>query len=182
MCNHPSHIWEAVVNSFWRMHKWKGTLLDCTLVAENHALTYCANRLHNWYTCPNKPFATSHACFSLRKSCKSHTMLTLLYVRTALAFTTKSSPAAFLQFIDAWCGLVVRPITATSRVVSNNVLEVIGWPYLRLDQKCLSRLVEYEWRHRRGPFLVLPRAPPPTLNPPLWMVLVKLINYVCRFR
>jgi len=128
-----SYIWEAVVNSFLTYVQKAKTLstLDCTLVAENHASTYWAKsyRLHNWYNCPNEPFATSHACFLLRKSRKSHTVLTLLYVRTVLAFTTKSSSTALLQSVDTWRGLVVRPITATSCVVSNHVLYVIGLRY-----------------------------------------------------
>ena len=72
-------------------------------------------RLHNWYNCPNKPFATSHeqACFSLQKSRKSRTML------TALTFTAKSTSAAYCTSPNRDAdvhGLVVRPITATSRV------------------------------------------------------------------
>ena len=72
-------------------------------------------RLHNWYNCPSKPFATSHAytCFLLWKSHKSRTML------TALTFTAKSTSAAHCTSPtrDAEVhGLVVRPITATSRV------------------------------------------------------------------
>jgi len=70
-------------------------------------------RLHNWYNCPSKPFATSHACFSLRKSRKSHTML------TALTLTAKSTSAAYCTSPTRDVqvrGLVVRPITATIRV------------------------------------------------------------------
>jgi len=72
-------------------------------------------RLHNWYNCPSKPFATSHAhaCFSLRKSRKSRTMI------TALTFTAKSTSAAYCtsptRDVEVH-GLVVRPITATSRI------------------------------------------------------------------
>jgi len=40
------------------------------------------------------------------------------------------------------------------------------WPYLRLEQKCLSRLAEYGVVIKGPPFLVLPRALP-ILNPPL---------------
>jgi len=36
---------------------------------------------------------------------------------------------------------------------------ILGWPYLRLYQKCLSRLAEYDDVIRGPPFLVLPRAP-----------------------
>ena len=47
--------------------------------------------------------------------------------------------AAFLLFIHAWRALVMRPITATSRVVSNHVLYVIGhtiqWCKVRLRYK-----------------------------------------------
>jgi len=72
-----------------------------TYRAESCMLQYWCNRL-------NKPFATSHACSLFQKSRKSHAVLTLLYVCTALAFTTKSPSAAFLQFIDVWCGLVIK--------------------------------------------------------------------------
>jgi len=40
-----------------------------------------------------------------------------------------------------------------------------------LDQKCLSRLAEYDDVIRGPTFLVLPRAPT-TLNPPLFITLV----------
>jgi len=42
-----------------------------------HQVSVLSYRLHNW----NKPFATSHTSFSLRKSHKTHTMMTLLYMR-----------------------------------------------------------------------------------------------------
>jgi len=82
-----------------------------------HVVHRCAKsyRLHNWYNCPSKPFATSqaHACFSLRRSRKSRTML------TALTFTAKSTSAAYCtsstRHVEVH-GLVVRLIAATSRV------------------------------------------------------------------
>jgi len=43
---------------------------------------------------------------------------------------------------------------------------ILGWPYLRLDQRFLSRLAEHDDVIRGPPFLVMPRAPP-TLNPQL---------------
>ena len=72
-------------------------------------------RLHNRHNSPSKPIATSHAraCFSLRKSRKSRTML------TALTFTAKSTSAAYCTSPTRDVkvhGLVVAPITATSRV------------------------------------------------------------------
>ena len=77
--------------------------LQLTVVAENHASSYCANsyRLHNWYNCPSKPCATTHphGCLSLRKSRKSQT------VHTALAFTANSSSAALLHSKVLICSL-----------------------------------------------------------------------------
>jgi len=113
MCNHLSYICEAGLNSFLtHIQKVKTHCvgLQLTVVAENHASTYCAKsyRLHNWYNCPSKPCATTHphACFSLRKSRKSQT------VHTALTFAAKSSSAALLhrkvftlslfKFTDLW--------------------------------------------------------------------------------
>jgi len=72
-------------------------------------------RLHNWYNCPSKAFVTSHAhaCFSLWKSRKSRTML------NALTFKARSASAAYCtsptRDVEVH-GLVVRPITATSRL------------------------------------------------------------------
>jgi len=54
---------------------------------------------------------------------------------------------------------------------------ILGWPYLGIDLKCLPRLAEYD-NVIRGPFLVLPQAPP-TLNSPL---LVALVIRLCRLR
>jgi len=38
---------------------------------------------------------------------------------------------------------------------------MLRWPYLRLDEKCLSRLIEYDDVIRGAPILVLSRAPQP---------------------
>ena len=55
-------------------------------------------------------------------------------------------------------------------VVSGRQERNLGWPYLRLDQMCLSRLAEYDDVIKGHPFLVLPPAPP-TLNPPLGLTI-----------
>jgi len=72
-------------------------------------------RLSNWYNCPSKPFVTSHAhaCFSLRKPRKSRTMLTTL---TFTATSTSATYCALPTRDDDVHVLVVRPITAASRV------------------------------------------------------------------
>jgi len=91
-------------------------------------------RLHNWYNCPSKPFATSHAhaCFSLQKSRKSRTMLTALtFTSTSAAYCT--SPPRDVEVH----GLVVRPITATTRVCFQSCI----------TRSLGSRVTAFHWNH-----------------------------------
>jgi len=107
MCNHLSYIYEKQWLTVFLTHIQKVKThcvgLHLTIIAENHASTYCdkSYRLHNWYNWPSKPCTITHphACFSLRKSRKSQT------VRTALAFTAKSSSAALLHSKVLICSL-----------------------------------------------------------------------------